>query len=335
MKKILAMVINVALVMSLFTACGSKSETVKTGLAVISSADYSSKDAGDADGLAQVDSTAVAVLVDSKGVIRNCAIDVVQTKINFNNAGEITTDLASTFDSKQALGDAYDMKKASAIGKEWFEQANALADYVKGKTVAEVKGIALEDGYAAEEDLKSSVTMEIGSMIDAIEKAVNNAQDLGAHADDKLGLGIIGGIGQFSANASADKDGVAQAESHYGVVTLDKGGKITSSIIDASQSSVTFSAEGIITSDLSGADFKTKVELGDAYDMKKASSIGKEWYEQAKAFSDYIKGKTVADVKGIALDDSSKPTSDDLKSSVTVSIGEFLTAIDRAGAAAK
>ncbi|HCR39942.1 MAG TPA: hypothetical protein DIW41_03495, partial [Lachnospiraceae bacterium] len=61
----------------------------------------------------------------------------------------------------------------------------------------------------------------------------------------------------------------------------------------------------------------SKQALGDAYDMKKASGIGKEWFEQAKAFSDYIKGKTVADVKGIALDDSSKPTSDDLKSSVT------------------
>jgi ABC-type transporter Mla MlaB component len=335
MKKIFALVISVALVMSSFTACSSKSETVKTGLAVISSADHSSKDAGDTDGLAQVDSTAVAVLVDAKGVIKNCAIDVVQTMINFNNAGEITTDLAATFDSKQVLGDAYDMKKASSIGKEWFEQANAFADYVKGKTVAEVKGIALEEGYPAEEDLKSSVTMSVDTMVSAIEKAVNNAQDLGAQADDKLGLGIFSGIGSHSVNATADAEGFAQAYTHYGVVTLNKSGKITSSIIDASQSDVKFSAEGIITSDLSGADFKTKTELGDAYDMKKASSIGKEWYEQAKAFTDYIKGKTVADVKGIALDDSGKATSDDLKSSVTIAIGEFLTVVDRAGLAAK
>jgi hypothetical protein len=81
MKKILSLVLIAALAMTMFTACGSKG--VKTGLAVISSAG-SSKDATDEkDGLAQVDSTAVAVLVDDKGVIKNIAIDVIQTKFNF------------------------------------------------------------------------------------------------------------------------------------------------------------------------------------------------------------------------------------------------------------
>src|SRR5690606_5545108 len=99
MKKIITLVLSVVLVMSLFTACG-KTEKVKTGLAVIPTISNKSTDAGEADGLAQVDQTAVAVLVDSKGVIRNIAIDVMQTKINFNTAGEITTDLGKYFDSK-------------------------------------------------------------------------------------------------------------------------------------------------------------------------------------------------------------------------------------------
>lgn len=331
MKKIITLVLSVVLVMSLFTACG-KTEEVKTGLAVIPAASDKSKDAGEEDGLAQVDATAVAVLVDSKGVIRNCAIDVVQTKINFNAAGEITTDLAATYDSKQVLGDAYGMRGASPIGKEWNEQANALAEYVTGKTLADVKGIAIDGGYPAEEDLTSSVTMNIAAIISGIEKAVNNAQDLGAAADDKLGLGIVSNLGK-SKNASAEGDGLAQAYNHYGVVTLDKDGKITSSIIDASQGNVNFSVEGKITSDLA-AEIKTKNELGEAYGMKGASPIGKEWNEQAKAFADYITGKTIADVKGIALD-GGKATDADLTSSVTVTINDHIGAIDRAGAAAK
>ena len=331
MKKIISILVCVALVMTMFTACSPKG--LKTGLAVVSSAGSSKEATEEKDGTAQVDSTAVAVLVDDKGVIKNIVIDVVQTKFNFSTTGEITTDLGTTFDSKKELGDAYDMRKASPIGKEWFEQAEALEKYVTGKTLAQVKGIALEDGYPTDEDLTSSVTMNISSIITAIEKAVNNAKHLGAKAGDKLGLGITSGAGSKTKNASDEGDGTVQAYSHYGAVSFDKLGKITSSIIDASQTNVTFRAEGKLTSDLTG-DFKTKLELGYDYNMKDASPIGKEWFEQSEAFCDYIKGKTVADVKGIALVDG-YPADEDLLSSVTMHITDFIIVVDEAGAVAK
>lgn len=334
MKKYLALLFGLVLVMSLFTACSSGGGKAKTGLAVVTSADYKSKDAGEEDGLAQADSTAVAVLVDSKGVITNCKIDVLQTKTTFNAAGELTTDPSATFDSKQMLGDAYDMKKASPIGKEWFEQADALAEYVTGKTLKEVQGIALDGGYPTGSDLTSSVTMNIGAMITAIEKAVNNAQDLGASAGDKLGLGLVGKLHKNTKSASAEGDGAATAYSHYAAVSLDKNGKITSSIIDASQAMVNFNVEGKITTDFATTVYETKLELGDRYDMKKASAIGKEWFEQSKAFSDYISGKTVAEVTGIAVD-GGYPSGSDLTSSVTMSIADMQTAVERAGAMAK
>ncbi|NLK99990.1 MAG: hypothetical protein GX271_04930 [Clostridiales bacterium] len=331
MKKILSLVLIAALAMTMFTACGSKG--VKTGLAVISSAG-SSKDATDEkDGLAQVDSTAVAVLVDDKGVIKNIAIDVIQTKFNFSATGEITTDLAKRFDSKKALGDDYNMRAASPIGKEWDEQAEALEQYVIGKTVAEVKGIALDGGYPTDEDLTSSVTMNISNIIAAIEKAVNNAKDLGANPDDKLGLGITSVSGKSTKNASEEGDGNVQAYSHYSAVSLDKNGKITSSIIDASQTNVAFNIEGKLTSELTG-DFKTKLELGNDYNMKGASPIGKEWFEQSEAFSNYMKGKTISDITGLALENN-VATDKDLVSSVTITINDFITTVERAGAVAK
>lgn len=333
MKKLVSLLLCLALAMTMLTACGSTTKEVKTGLAVISSAGSSKDATDDKDGLAQVDSTAVAVLVDDKGVIQNIVIDVIQTKFNFSATGEITTDLGTRFISKKELGDDYDMRKASPIGKEWDEQAEALEKYVTGKTLAEVKGIAIDGGYPTDEDLTSSVTMRIDSILSAIEKAVNNAENLGAKSDDKLGLGITSVSGKSTKSASEEGDGSVQAYAHYSAVSLDKSGNITSSIIDASQTNVAFSTEGILTSDLTGP-FKTKLELGDDYNMKSASPIGKEWFEQSEAFTNYMKGKKVSDITGLALE-YNVPTDKDLVSSVTITVNDFITTVERAGAVAK
>jgi ribosomal protein L7Ae-like RNA K-turn-binding protein len=359
MKKTLAFILSLALVLMVFAGCSSKTDdaassapaetaaassaaaseataktsaqpaeggAVKTGLAVVTSV-AKSTDAGTEDGLAETDSTVVAVTVDKDGKIVKCAIDMAQTKINFSAQGKITTPLDTAFKSKQELGADYGMGKASSIGKEWFEQANAFAAYAQGKTVDEIKGIAVnEEGVPSDAELASSVTIHIGDFVAAIEKAVANAQDLGATSADKLGLGIATNIGS-SADA-ADKDGVAQAYSTYAATTFDASGKITSSVIDASQANVNFSAAGKITSDLTAA-VQSKDELGEAYGLKKASSIGKEWNEQAAAFAKYAAGKTVDEVKGVAVNEEGVPSDAELSSSVTVHVGDFIAVIEK------
>ena len=81
------------------------------------------------------------------------------------------------------------MKKASTIGKEWNEQAAFLATYVKGKTLDEVKGIALSaEGVATDKDLLAGVTIHIAPYLAVIEQAVTNATDLGAKEGDTLGM---------------------------------------------------------------------------------------------------------------------------------------------------
>ena len=64
--------------------------------------------------------------------------------------------------------------------------------------------------------------------------------------------------------------------------------------------------------------------------MKTASGIGKEWNEQAAAFCEYVTGKTVEEVTGIALTEKGAPADEDLAASVTVSVGDFLTLIEKA-----
>lgn len=68
------------------------------------------------------------------------------------------------------------MKKASSIGKEWNEQAEAYATYAVGKTAEEVKSTPSEAGLATEADLAASVTVHITDFNTVIEKAVNNAK---------------------------------------------------------------------------------------------------------------------------------------------------------------
>ena len=360
MKKLLSLVLSLTLTTAILAGCGGTAKTdnsastttstaastaastetsteangdaVKTGLAVVSSI-AKSTDAGEKDGLAEVDSLIAAVTVDKDGKIVKCAIDAAQTKINFSAAGKILTDLKTEFKSKQELGAEYGMKKASAIGKEWNEQADAFAKYVVGKTIEEVKGIAVNDkGTAGDAELASSVTIHIGDFIAVTEKAIANSKELGAKAGDKLGLGVSTNIAK-SVDAGV-KDGVAQAYSMYTASTFAADGKITSSVIDASQSNVNFSKEGKITSDLK-APLKTKNELGAEYGMIKASKIGKEWNEQADAFAKYVVGKTLEQVKGIAVNKEGVSTEAELTSSVTVHIADFQNVIEKANTNAK
>jgi len=339
MKKTLALVLCVLMAVSLFAGCNAsnqtKDETVKTGLAVITTTSKSKDAAADADGLAQSDSVVVAVNVDKNGKIVACKIDTAQTKINFSAEGKVTTDLTKEFASKQNLAEEYGMKKASGIGKEWYEQANAFAKYVVGKTVAEVKGMKLNDeGAPAESDLTSSVTMHVTDYIAAIEKAVNNAKDAGAKSSDKLGLGVVTHIDK-AADATAEKEGTAQAYTFYAAVNFAADGKISSCTLDASQTNVKFDTTGKITSDINSTDYKTKMELGEAYGMKKASGIGKEWSEQCEAFAKYAVGKTAAQVTGIAVNEKGAPAESDLTSSVTVTVTEMIKVIELAAVNAK
>ena len=144
---------------------------LKTGLALVSVVSSSSKAAtADADGNAQADTTFVAVLVDGDGVIQDCLIDCVQTKIAFNAAGEIVTAADTAFDSKIVLDDAYDMRKASPIGAEWDEQAWFFAEYVTGKTPADVAGIALDEStHPTDADMTTGCTMAVGAFIAVIK----------------------------------------------------------------------------------------------------------------------------------------------------------------------
>ena len=302
---------------------------LKTGLALVTGISDSKSATAEENGEGKYDVTMVAVLVDDNGVIQDCIIDGIAASVKFDASGAITSDLTAAPQTKNELGENYGMVAWGGAIAEWDEQAAALASFAVGKTVEALKNGAIDEtGKApAGSDLASSATIYLGGYVSAIEKAVANAQHLGAQAGDELRLAAINGI-DSSASADAENAGNAQLDSTVTALTL-KDGVITSCAIDAVQAKVAFDASGAVTSDVSAA-VKTKNELGPDYGMVAWAGAIAEWNQQAASFASYVTGKTAAEVSGIAVDESTHPTDADLASSVTIAIGGFQALIQKA-----
>lgn len=352
LNKILALCLALILTMGLLSGCGttvvvlqeapkaaepapapapapeaSDGSAVKTGLSFITSTTSSKPASAEGDGVAQSEIALVAVTVDDNGVIDSCVIDAVQAKIGFNAKGELTGDINAPILSKNELGADYGMGKFSSIGKEWNEQAAALAEYVVGLTLEQVKGIVITaEGKPEDADLASSVTIYMGGLLAGIEDAVNNAVHLGAGKGDKLVLNTVTSASGSKA-ATAEEAGLAQAYCTVNVLTLN-GDVITSCYLDAVQANVNFDTTGAIVGELSD-NVASKNTLGDDYGMHAFSSIGADWHKQAASFSQYVTGKTVAEATGIAVSEG-KAADADLAASVTMGIGDFVGLIAKA-----
>ena len=295
---------------------------MKTGLAIVTSVGKSINAT-----CAEYDVTLVAVTVDNNGVIEQCIIDSIGTKIEFDGSGALTK-VPESIATKNELGDSYGMINASSIKKEWYQQAAALADYAEGKTIDQLKHGDITNGKATEgSDLASSATIYLGGYVSAIEVAVNNAKHLGAMAGDELRLAAIPSTSS-SVGATISKAGNAQLDVDVTALTV-KDGKITSCCIDSVQAQVTFDSNGDISSDIS-APVKTKNELGESYGMVAWSGAKHEWNVQAANFAAYVTGKTADEVAGIAVGEGTKPTDADLSAGVTIAIGGFQALIAKA-----
>ena len=345
MKKKTAILLILALVAGIFSGCagttvvinnctcpGDHNGTpiipvapgaVKTGLAIVASAAKSENAAK-----AEYDVTLAAVLVNDSGVILDCILDSIGAKVEFDATGTITSDLTAQIATKNELGDSYGMVTYGGAKYEWYQQAQALADFAVGKTVEELKNGAIDESGKAPQgsDLASTATIYLGGYVSAIEEAVKNAQHLGAQSGDTLKLASISSIGS-SASATAEKAGTAQLDCDVTALT-EKGGKITSCYIDSLQAKVSFDTAGTIATDLT-APMQTKNQLGEKYGMVAWGGAKHEWCDQAAAFCKYVTGKTAAEVAGIAVTEG-KPSDADLSATVTIAIGGFQALVAKA-----
>jgi uncharacterized protein YuzE len=370
MKKALSILVVLMLTLSLVVGCSAPAPTttetpapepaaqeapdasatgvVKMGIGHSTSI-AKSKDLGtDKDGkevlpLGQVDTVIVAAAFDKDGKVVSVTIDNAQTKVNFDNKLQLTSDPKDEYKTKVELAGEYGMVKASTIGKEWYEQAAELEKWMIGKTLDEIKAMKTkqrDEAHPAVPDvpeLASTVTITIQDYVGALEEAYNNAVEIGSGAE-KLGLGHNIAIGK-SKGLGTDKDGkevlpLAQVDTVMAAAAFDKEGKVVGVIIDNAQTKIQYDKEGKVTSD-KNAEYKTKVELGMEYGMVKASTIGKEWFQQIAELEKWMVGKTVAEIEGMktkAKDEAHPAVPDvpELTSSVTVSVEHYVEAVAEA-----
>ena len=141
------------------------------------------KDGEKYEGTAPVESYSCSVVLNDEGVIQSVRFDVVQIRIKFDLEGKLVEgDYTTPLPSKIDLNEDYGMRKASPIGKEWFEQMAAFEEYCVGKTVEEVANTPTkvrDENHTTTPDvadLATSCTMNIGDYIIVLVKAAELAK---------------------------------------------------------------------------------------------------------------------------------------------------------------
>ena len=148
----------------------------------------------------------------------------------------------------------------------------------------------------------------------------------------KTGLGMV--VSMSGTDAEDEDPAKTQADVTAVAVALDAEGKIVAVSIDVAQCKGSVDAEGVVTV---AENTLTKRELGDDYNMAKyadPAAVG-EWYQQAAAFEAYCIGKTPAEVAGMPLGENSHgyntaPAVEELKTTCTISVTDFLAALAKA-----
>ncbi|MBR6519315.1 MAG: hypothetical protein IKT63_06560 [Oscillospiraceae bacterium] len=346
MKKVFALALAAALALSM-VACGSSEpaapaepEVFKTGMGTVISASVANEDVENEKGAsAQINTNIVVATFDKDGKVVSATIDVAQQKAAFDMDGKLAGEV--DLRTKCEKGDDYGMRGVSAIGKEVNEQYAALAEYFVGKTVEEIKAMPTFERDANHtavpdvEELKSSVTITVADYVAALEEAYNTAiETKGVPA--KTGLGTVISASVTEEDKENEKGASVQINTNMMAVALDENGVIVAAILDVAQQKAAFDLEGVAGE----VDLRTKVEKEGDYGMKGVSGIGKEYFEQAKALTDWMTGKTVEEVLAMPTyerdaNHTACPDVEDLKSSVTITVGDYLKALEEAAAMAK
>ena len=255
---------------------------------------------------------AAAVLLDGDGKLADVMLDELEVEVTADGKGVVT--MPTDYRTKRQKGGDYPLAAASSLKKGWAEQADDFADYLTGMTPEQASMLETDkDGKATDADLLSGCTIRVDQYRDAVAKACTNASALGAAKGDRVSLGVEAENASSDITATDDKDVNAEVDLTVVALTLDADGRVTSAIGDMAEPALTIAADGGVTAP---DTVRSKLELGDSYGMRNASSLGKEWYEHSEGYCSYLKGKTEKEVADIPADGSDA----DLAALCTISI---------------
>lgn len=145
----------------------------------------------------------------------------------------------------------------------------------------------------------------------------------------KTGLAVVTTVAD-STSAADGKEGEVKYDVTMVAVTVDEGGVILACQIDSVPATVKIDGTGTIVSDIT-ATVPTKNELGADYGMVAYGGAVAEWDAQVAALCRYAEGKTVAELKNGAIDETGKaPAGSDLSTCATIYLGGFVSGIETA-----
>ena len=297
----------------------SKREEYTLRLGVCASGDSSS------NGSARVDLTTAVLICDKDGKIKKCYIDCAENTMSVKG-GSAETD--NDYRTKREMGNDYNMKSASKIGKEWYEQAEYFDKWAQGKAKTQIEDLKLGSGGRTEDtDLSAGCTVSVSDIKEAVIKAFDDSHAVSFSATDACEIRFAALTDDSKTqNATDSKKGTAAMTTTFAALAVTDG-RISAAVIDTAEPKLPFSSDGSVDQmDYSG----TKRELGNDYGMKAASKIGKEWYEQQEYFCNYIKDMTEDEVDAVSTDADGKPKEADLSSGCTVAVKDYITAVKTA-----
>ena len=268
------------------------------------------------DRAGNIHTVAAAVLLDADGKLAGVTLDELELSVSADSTGKVTTPTDTR--TKRQKGKDYPLAEVSGLKKGWAEQADAFGSWLEGKTPDEVKKLKTDaDGKPTDADLLSGCTIAVDRYRDAVFRACENAQVLGAARGDTVKLGVEVAEMPQGLTGTDDKDAQVQAKITLAVVTMDENARVTSAIGDMTEPELTVSADGTVSAPREPV--YTKNELGDRYGMRSASALGKEWYEHSAGWCGYLKGKNAVEIGKLSTDG----TDADLKALCTISVTDL------------
>lgn len=276
-------------------------ETYKLGMGAVAGSHTAS----------QTNLTVATVVLDDAGKIVACRLDVAQNKYKIEDEEVVFTVL----DSKKELKEGYNMKPASGIGKEWYEQAEAFETFVVGKTAEQVAALTVvQNGthwVSNDPVLSAGCTMDIVDFKAAVVKACNDEQGVTFETDKAFKLGL--GVNSANDGSSAeDEDNYTAKLNVEFAASVVIGGKVVASVNDAYQPTVVVEDGDVVSATVGKGEangLKSKRELKEAYGMEAAAvdkngdGVSLEWYKQSAAYSAHVVGKTATEIAGLVAGD--------------------------------
>lgn len=279
------------------TGCGAKGTYVGLGYTATFSATQATVN------------VAVAAF-DNAGKIVNARLDVVQIPLTVTGEGEaavagIDSSKNAGLLSKVELGLDYNMKGASFIKKEVYEQIESFADFVVGKTIDDVVAATVNPGHSKDgtpvaEGLEGQVTISVDDFEAALKDAYENkvaAKVSGANA----GVGIF--VEMYGAN---------ELTTYIAGALTNKKGEVEAAQLDNVVFPLAVDAEGKATLAESkyvvNGEIISKKKLGTAYGMAgkvdgDGDGVKLEWNDQAAAIEGFVVGKDAAAISAMTYTD--------------------------------